>query len=300
MARTYFIVNPRSASGQTAKRWPAIKQAFEAALGPLDFALTEGPGHATRLALLAQAQGFETIVAVGGDGTLHEVLNGISEQAVLGYYPSGTGQDFSQTMGIAGQTMADHVKRLLKGEQKRIDVGLVTYRSPAGGETARKFINVSSLGFSAHVVQRVNRSSKRLGGKMTFLLGVLRSLLLLKNHQLRIEVDGAEFFNGRSLIVTMANGRFFGGSMMIAPGAEVDDGLFEVVVVAEMGRLEVLLNIGSIYAGRHLTHPKIKLVRGREITVSSPETAWIEADGELLGVTEAKFQLLRQAVAFIV
>lgn len=298
--RSYFIVNPRSANGKTARRWPAIKQAFESALGPLDFALTEAKGHATKLALTAQANGFEKIVAVGGDGTLHEVLNGLSERAVLGYYPSGTGQDFSQTMGIAGRSMAEHVQRILKGEQQRIDVGLVTYRLPEGGQAARKFINVSSLGFSAHVVQRVNRSSKRLGGKATFILGVLRSLLFLKNTPLRIEVDGAEFFSGRSLIVTMANGRFFGGSMMIAPQAEVDDGLFEVVVVGRMGRIEVLRNIGSIYAGTHLAHPKIKLTRGRTITISSAETAWVEADGELLGMTEAKFQILRQAVAFIV
>jgi diacylglycerol kinase (ATP) len=298
--RHYFIVNPRSANGQTAKRWPAIKQAFEAALGPLDFALTEAKGHATKLALLAQAQGYEKIIAVGGDGTLHEVLNGLSERAVLGYYPSGTGQDFSQTMGIAGRSLADHVQRLLKGEQRRIDVGLVTYRSPEGGLAARKFINVSSLGFSAHVVQRVNRSSKRFGGKATFIFGVLRSLLFLKNNDLRIEVDGAEFFDGRSLIVTMANGRFFGGSMMIAPQAEVDDGLLEVVVVGKMGRIEVLLNIGSIYAGQHLANPKVKLTRGKEIAISSKEISWIEADGELLGMTEAKFQILQKAVAFIV
>jgi diacylglycerol kinase (ATP) len=298
--RTYFIVNPRSASGKTAKRWPAIKAAFEAALGPLDFALTEGKGHATKLALIAQANGFEKIIAVGGDGTLHEVLNGLSERAVLGYYPSGTGQDFSQTMGISGRSLADHVQRLLKGEQRRIDVGLVTYRSPEGEQAARKFINVSSLGFSAHVAQRVNNSTKRFGTKPTFIFGVLRSLLFLKNTNLRITVDDIPFFAGRSLIVTMANGRFFGGSMMIAPQAKVDDGLLEVVVVGKMGRLEVLLNIGSIYAGKHLDNPKVKMTRGKEITISSRETAWVEADGELLGTTEAKFRILQQAVAFIV
>lgn len=306
-ARAFFIVNPHSANGRTARRWPAIKQAFEAALGPLDFTLTKGNMHATYLTGQALYDGYERIIAVGGDGTLNEVVNGfydsekkISERAVLGYYPSGTGQDFSLTLGIDRQDLNAHVARLLNGRPKMIDLGEATFRQADGKTVTRRFINESSLGFAANVARHVNESTKVLGGKATFILGLLRNLLFLQNHRLKIEVEGKEYFHGRALIVTLANGRYLGGSMMIAPRAEIDDGFLEIVLVGEMGRLEILCNFPGIYRGRHLANPKVRCLRGKRIRIASAEQVWLEMDGELVGLLGAEFCLREQEMPFIV
>ncbi|MCX5751561.1 MAG: diacylglycerol kinase family lipid kinase [Candidatus Saganbacteria bacterium] len=304
--KPYFIVNPHSAGGKTAKRWPGIKACFESAIGSIDFDFTKGNIHASYLTGKALYDGYKKIIAVGGDGTLNEVLNGfydadkkIVEDAVLGYYPSGTGQDFSQTVGIDHDSIEKHVERLLGDRHWQIDVGQVTFCKADGTVTTRKFINESSLGFAAAVAKRTSHPSKLLGAKPTYILGILRSLFFIQHHHLNIEVDGRNFHQGRSLIVTMSNGRFFGGSLMIAPHAEIDDGLLEVIAVGDMGRIEVLANIRGIYSGKHLMNPKVKYTRGKEIRINSDEEVWIEMDGEIVGMVEAIFRVLPKEIGFI-
>jgi YegS/Rv2252/BmrU family lipid kinase len=305
--KIFFIVNPYSANGWTGRKWPGIKERFEAELGPIDFALTRGSNHASYLVAQALYEGYEKIIVVGGDGTLNEAVNGFYEDgrringgAVLGYLPSGTGEDFSLTLGIDDHQLSDHVRRLLGGEPRPVDIGEAAFRKWDGTAATRKFINESSLGFSAAVALRVNNSSKLLGGRAAFFLGVLRTLTFLKSNPVRIEIDGDEYYNGRALIVALCNGRYFGGGMMIAPRAEVDDGQLEIVIVKEMGRLELLANIGSVYKGTHLANPKVICARGREINISSEQGLWIEMDGELVGLTGASYRLLDKEIGVIV
>jgi diacylglycerol kinase family enzyme len=138
-----------------------------------------------------------------------------------------------------------------------------------------------------------------MGPKPAYVLGILRSLAFIKHHNINIEVDGHNFHQGKSLIVTMSNGRFFGGSLMIAPQAEIDDGYLDVVAVGNMGRLDVLANIKGMYTGKHLMHPKVKYTRGKSIVITSDEEVWVEMDGEVVGLVEARFQVLPKEISFV-
>lgn len=304
--KTFFIVNPHSANGRTGRRWPEIKALFEAELGPVDFELTKGNFHAKYLTGKALYDGYQKIIAVGGDGTLNEVINGfydaekrIAPDAVLGYFPSGTGEDFSQTLGIKQFSFPERVKRLANRHHRKVDVGIATFRKEDGTIVTRRFINEASLGFAANVAHKINNSSKFFGSRTTFIMGLLRSLLFLKNQRMRIEIDGRGVHDGRCLITTLSNGKYFAGGMMIAPDAVIDDGLFEVIIVGAMGRLEVLKNLPGIYQGKHLALAKVKCVRGKVVRITSDEEVWIEMDGELVGIVEALFRVKEKELLFI-
>lgn len=304
--RYYFIVNPHSAGGNTAKIWPRVKEAFELKLGKLDFSFTKGNIHATYIAGKALYDGYDAIIAVGGDGTLNEVLNGfydsdkkINHEACLGYFPSGTGEDLSRTLGIDDLSVEEQVNRLLNNDIKKIDAGMAIFRKKNGSFTSRRFINESSIGFSSDVAERVNRSPKVFRGKAAFILGILSSLIFLKNHKITVNVDGHGFFEGPVLAGVAANGKFFGGGMMIAPNAAIDDGSFDIVIVEGMSRIEVLRNIGSIYGGHHLSNKKVIIKRGKEIRITSKEEVFIEMDGEPVGCLDVILRLLEKEVNFI-
>ena len=309
--RPFFVVNPHSASGRTVRLWGELQGLLRERFGELHFELTRGPMHAADLAASAIEQGSDLVVAVGGDGTLNEVLNGCFRAArqppagaALGYIPSGTGSDFARTLGLYGLPVGEQVRRLADGTVRLLDCGQVhfTGSSPEGQplETSRLFLNESSLGFSAETVNNVNRASKRFGGKMSFLLGVLRTLARLRNPLLQVSVDGQQVYEGPTLLVAVANGKYFGGSMMIAPMAELQDGEFDVVVVSAMSRLTVLRKIGKIYRGEHLGEPEVSVHRGGEVRINTVgEEVLLEMDGEQPGRLAADFRISRHTVPFI-
>ena len=233
-ATTMVVVNPRSASGRTGRQWPAIRQALVEAGVDFDHRFTGGPGDATGLTRAALAGGCRRVVAAGGDGTLNEVLNGffdhggapVAEGAVLGLLPSGTGGDFRRSAGIPVHPAAA-AALLARGDRRRIDVGRIDYGE---GIRSRLFLNIADCGLGGEVVARVNRSGKSAGCKATFLYHSLAALVRFPGRSLRVDVDG-EVREGRLANVVVANGRYFGGSMLIAPDADLADGRFDVVLV---------------------------------------------------------------------
>jgi len=302
----YFIVNPHSSNGRTGRSWPAIKEELEKHLGSIEFSLTEHKIHASILAGEAIKEGYENIIAVGGDGTLNEVVNGFYENnrlrrrdTALGYFPSGTGEDFSRTLGIEKLSLHTQAERIVKAQPTYIDIGEAHFQKGDGSFATRRFINESSVGFGANVTELVNRSNKLFGGKASFFAGVLRSLCFLKNHRISVKTDGKDFFEGRTLLTAISNGKYFGGSMMIAPKAMIDDGFFEVVIAREMNRKEVLRDIGSIYSGNHLSNPKVLYTRCKTIAVQSDEKVFLEMDGEPVGLIDAQFKLLEKEIRFL-
>lgn len=302
----YFIINPASAGGKTEKLWPHIKNFLEKERTEYSFFMTSHRMDASRLTSRALKEGYKKIIAVGGDGTLNEVLNGfwegtrkIAQDACLGYFPSGTGEDFSRTLGIERLTVETQTERILKAPGTFIDVGEAHFVKGDGSQAARKFINESSVGFGANVTELVNRSNKLFGGKVSFFSGVLRSLFFLKNHSVRIKADGRDFFEGKTLITAVTNGKYFGGSMMISPKAMIDDGFFDVVIVREMNRKEILRDIGSIYSGNHLSNQKVISLRCKTLSVQSEEKIFLEMDGEPVGLADAQFKLLEKEIKFL-
>ncbi|MBN2553885.1 MAG: diacylglycerol kinase family lipid kinase [Spirochaetales bacterium] len=305
--RPFFIVNPHSGAGSTGHLWPEWEKQLRDKLGSVDFAYTRGILHAVSLTREALDNGYDRIIAVGGDGTLNEVLNGFFDDgkvccpdAALAYIPNGTGADFSRTLGFHGRSIDEHIERLLSARATAVDCGEVRFVDSKGEETNRLFINESSLGFSANTADAVNRASKHFRGRLPFLIGVIRCLSTLKNPVLRISVEGRLVHEAPTLMVAVANGKYFGGSMMIAPHAEIDDGLLDIIVISRMSRLTLLRKIKSIYSGQHLDEPEVTALRGKTVHISAiHDEVLLEMDGEQPGKLAAEYRVAKKTIPFV-
>jgi YegS/Rv2252/BmrU family lipid kinase len=304
-ARVACIVNPRSAGGKTGKRWPEIERAVTKHLGEIHAYMTSKPRHATELARQALAEGAELVISVGGDGTNNEVLNGLFEDgrpvnpaAAMSVIPGGTGGDFARLLGFPKE--ADAVAaRLAQSKPKPIDVGRLTCVDPSGATISRMFLNITSFGLGGEVDDRVNRTSKALGGRLSFLWASLMAVLSYKNRPVHLVID--DVLNEERVIqqVSVANGQYFGAGMWVAPHAALDDGLFDIVIQGDRTKAETLLGGSDIYKGKHLEDPKTQVVRGRRLTATSREVTLIDMDGEQPGRLPATIELVPRALPFL-
>ncbi len=289
-------MNPAAAGGTTGKRWPEI--AHRSAQRGLDgdALISERPGQLTALAADAVAGGATRLVVVGGDGSVNEVVNGIADAhgVELAVIPRGTGWDFVRTFDIPRDLDAA-VDVALTGSVREIDLGAVTYRT-WGGEDARSvFANVASAGISGAIAQRANESSKALGGKVSYYWATLAVFVGWQTGEMRVTVDG-ESRNGKMIDAVVCNGRYLGGGMMMCPEAEPDDGVFDVLLIGDVTKRDLLLVLPKTYKGNHLPHPRLELLRGKVVTVESAEPLPIELDGEQPGTTPARFEVLPRAL----
>ena len=237
------------------------------------------------------------IVAVGGDGTLNEIVNGMLRaggDAEVAAIPIGTGLDFVRTHGIPTR-FDDAVRVALTGTTRTIDAGRVTYRSWAGATEERYFHNVSSAGMSGAVAQRANTMSKALGGRATFFYALTRVFFEWENTELTVTVDGDER-RGRMHDVIVANGVWHGGGMKLAPDAQQDDGLFDVIFIGDVTKIDFVLTAPKLYRGTYLAHPKVDHARAAVVAVEAHEPLPIELDGEQVGTTPARWEIVRDAL----
>ena len=293
--RTVFLVNPASDNGATGKRWPELAHRA-ARLGLSGETLfSDRPGHLIELARSAVDGGATLVVAVGGDGTLNEVVNGIAGRDVdLATIPLGTGMDFGRTYGIPTK-FEDAVRVALEGKPRTIDAGRVSFRTWGGEEAERWFANVGSVGMSGAVAQRANGMSKALGGKATFFYALTRVFLEWENTDVTVRFDGQER-HGKMHDVIVANGVWHGGGMMLAPDARPDDGAFDVVMIGDVGKVDFLTTAPKLYKGKHVGHPKIEVVRTARVEVDAAERLPIELEGEQVGTTPATFEVVTGAL----
>jgi diacylglycerol kinase (ATP) len=258
--------------------------------------LSERPGHLIELTRAAVEGGATLVVAIGGDGTLNEVVNGVAGSGVeLATIPLGTGMDFGRTYGIPTK-FDDAVRVALSGETRTIDAGRVRYRTWGGEDAERWFANVGSVGMSGAVAQRANGMSKALGGKLTFFYALTRVFLEWQNTEVTVRVDGDER-RGRMHDVIVANGVWHGGGMKLAPDASPDDGAFDVVLIGDVSKLDFLTTAPKIYKGRHVNHPKVEVLRSARVDVDAPAVLPIELEGEQVGTTPATFELVPRALS---
>jgi YegS/Rv2252/BmrU family lipid kinase len=290
-----FLVNPASAAGSTGRRWPEL--AHRAAQLGLkgDVLLSSGPGELTELAARA-AQEYELLVAVGGDGTVNEVVNGIAgvigpELAIV---PRGTGRDFVRTFGIPGK-FDEAIRIAVEGRTRTIDAGRVDFRAWNGEPRTSWFANIASAGMSGAIAQRANDGSKALGGKASYLAAILSVFARWDVNEMRVDVDG-ETRSGPMHDVVVANGAYFGGGLHICPEADPADGLFDVLTIGHLTKGDLALTLPKAYKGRHLPHPKAELLRGRRVTVDADEPVPVELDGEQPGTTPATFSVVPDAL----
>jgi diacylglycerol kinase (ATP) len=235
------------------------------------------------------------VVAVGGDGTVNEVASGlvgsVSELAVL---PRGTGVDFVRTHGIPTK-LDDAVRVALHGATREIDAGRVEFRAWSGEPGEAWFVNVAGVGMSGAVAKRTNESSKALGGKASYLWSTLAVFARWQNTDVLVKVDG-DARSGRMHEVVVANGRYLAGGMEMCPEASPDDGLFDVLVIGDVTKADLVRTLPKIYRGTHLPHPKAELLRGATVTVESDEALPIQLDGEQPGTTPVRFEVEPRAL----
>jgi diacylglycerol kinase (ATP) len=250
------------------------------------------------LAERAASDGASLLVAAGGDGTLNEVVNGLVRSGAgteLATIPLGTGMDFVRTHGIPTK-FDDAVAVARDGVARTVDVGRVSYRTWDGADAERYVANVGSVGMSAAVAQRANGMSKALGGKTTFFYALVRVFLEWDNTIVNVELDDGDRREGRMHDVVVATGQYHGGGMWLAPDAQPDDGLFDVLLIGDVTKGDFVTTAPKLYKGTHVAHPKIDVVRSRAVTVDAPERLPIELDGEQLGTTPVRFEVVPGAL----
>lgn len=323
--RTFIIANPQAGAGTVKKEWEVIDRLIKNTLSEYDVAFTSGQGHATLLAREAIKAGWEQIVSVGGDGTLNEVVNGFFEapegdklytledgwvvrkearlehlnpEAVLGLIPIGTGGDFRRTLGVMGG-WRQAVERLGGKETRQIDVGQLGFVNHEGRLDSRIFINIASAGLSGLVDKIANKTWKGFGGKASFAVASVRAMALWKNVETVMRIDEVEELEQRFMNCVLANGQYFGGGMRVAPGAQLDDGQLQLVVIGDLGRLSSLPKMTKLYSGNHLDEEGIwhRHVRSLAVKPKHPTIkCLLDVDGEQPGSLPATWHVLPQAL----
>lgn len=299
------MVNPASGGGRAGREWTDVSSWLDTTGLPFEARLTTRALEATEIAKTAVKQSRPVVVAVGGDGTLNEVVNGffhngapIPTTSKLAMLPLGTGGDFRRTLRIPLDPK-EAIQVIKAGTPRRLDAGCATYQADNGSTAVRHFINIADLGLSSVVAHRVNTGSKRLGAA-AFTLASGMALLGWKNKPMTVVVDGNQFDLVAQQIV-IANCQYYGGGMRMAPSAKPTDGVFDVILIGDVGKVETARKLGSIRNGTHLDdhNPKIQLMYGKRISVSSKARVLVDLDGETPGTLPALFEIQPGAIEFI-
>jgi diacylglycerol kinase (ATP) len=304
--RTGVIINPVAGSRRMRRRLSELELVLQSHFSDLTVCKTSGPGDAGRLAQRLCAARVELVVAVGGDGTIGEVADGIlahdGTRPALGIISCGTGSDFARSIGQPGN-LQEQVLRIVSGQRQPIDVGRVTYSNSAGQQTLRHFINVASFGLSGETALAVNsaRQKSRMPSRILFLGHTVRELIRYQFQDVVMSLDAAPPINAQIAVVAAANGRFFGSGMMVAPRARIDDGLLEYVVIRGASKPTLIRDLQLLYTGRHVGHPAVTMLRGKRLEVSALGQAdvRIEIDGEAVGQLPATFEIVPQALTLL-
>jgi diacylglycerol kinase (ATP) len=227
---------------------------------------------------------------------VHEVANGIAGRGgvEIAVIARGTGWDFARSLGLP-RNIDRAIDVALSGETRTIDLGRATYRLWAGGEGQSFFANVASAGMSGAIAQRANDSSKALGGKVSYVWATFAVFARWSSSEIEVSVDG-ETRRARMHDVIVSNGPYVGGGMKICPDAEPDDGIFDVLLIGDLTKRDLVLTMPKIYRGTHLPHPKAELLRGSRVTVEAADPLPIELDGEQPGTTPARFEIVPRAL----
>ncbi len=304
--RPFVVVNPRAANGEVGENWEQVRALLESTLGAFDFAMTDAPMAAARLAREALKSGHDLIASLGGDGTHNETVNGffeggqvINPAAALAILPCGTGGDFRKSLDLSGD-MREAALRIASGSPSPCDVGRVRFVQHDGQEAERYFINIASFGISGLVDKKANTSSKALGGKASFMLALVRALSEFTPQRVRMVIDDRIDVQAPINNVAVANGRFFGGGMKVAPFARIDDGFFNIVIIREMSLSDVVLTGIKVYDGKHLESPHISHLQARKLFAepmgAEGDEVLLDIDGEAPGRLPATFEILPGAI----
>lgn len=301
--RLHFIINPASGGGSAGKVWAQARGYIESVLGAFSYEFTGQKGHAIELAKRASGRS-EKIIGIGGDGTISEIVTGVlqsGQNSAIGVLNLGTGGDLCRSLGIRSN-MSQGLKRLQNGVPKPMDVGRVTFQTLNQSQEIRYFMNITGCGMAGEVVRTINRSRK-LFGSFSYYISSVQNLLSYKNKNIKIYLDDAvEPLHFKVVTVAVANGRYFGGGMQVAPGAKLDDGLFHVTVIGDWNLFEKVLYSSRLYGRKFLKTPGVHSFEAKKIRIEPEEgetSVYIDSDGEDIGMIPMTVEILPSSIQLI-
>lgn len=283
------VVNPVSGRGQAKAVWPALENELVRLGIEHSVEWTQHPGHAIAVAEQAANRGFTRVLSVGGDGTLREVIQGsLGTSVEIGLVPAGSGNDFGRTLGIP------------RDPRRALDVALETNveQIDVGEIDGSAYVNVAGCGIDAEIASLAATKLRFLGGRLSYLSSALVQLAVHKPRRYKLTIDG-ETIMVHAYLVAAANGRYYGGGMMIAPNADPSDGLLDICVVRSMSKAAFAANLPRVYVGKHLEHPLVHVWRGRSVTVETDFPVRCQADGEIVASSPVRFQISQHQVPIV-
>ncbi len=292
-----LIINPTAGRGKAGKQVPEIRRLLGAKVANWAWHYTKKRGDATDLAREAAQSGVRTVIAVGGDGTLHEVVNGVlGSEATVGLIPFGTGNDFARALGLFG-SLETACAALTGGVVKHIDIGVIKGN---GTDGPRHFLVLAGTGYDARTAQTVNDGIRHLSGPLAYVWGAILTLRTFKPFALTLTLDEEPPRQVQAMFASFCNTETTGGGMKIAPGATVDDGSLDVCLVETVSKPALLYQLTQIFSGKHVRHPAVTMLRARTISVDADPPQPLLIDGEVCGTTPATISLLPGALPFLV
>lgn len=302
MEKWYVIVNPSSAFGTGFEQWKRIEPLLVKSNLSFQASVSRHPGHILELAENAARQGFRQFIAVGGDGTVNELVNGLYKagalpECIVTTIPVGRGTDWAKTLGFDASHERS-IQAILKGKTRMLDAAVALIQGEDGTHE-RIFVNVAGLGYDAFVTERANRRRKKQT-KGSYLFELFRCLLKYRSTMVNVVVDGVEQYHGKVFSMAVGNCKYNGGGMIPLPNADPQDGLLDVTVIGDVSKLDVLFNVYRMFNGTLLEHPKVAGFKGKEVEVNSSPEVKIEVDGEVIGQTPARFLIIPKALRAII
>ncbi|NNL00764.1 MAG: diacylglycerol kinase family lipid kinase [Eudoraea sp.] len=295
-----FVINNKN--NRLAKVLPRLrKYCREIHLGSVQFIITQRKKHAIELARKVTEKGCDYMVAVGGDGTLNEVINGMlqsniptNEYPTIGLLPLGSANDFARTAGISNSIEA-LIELIQSNSSKKIDLGKIIIQQT---RETRYFINIAGIGLGAEIAQNLEQSSSVLGPGFNYFRHIIKGFLSYAKKEVSC-TSSAWQWKGRLLQMTVANGRYFGNAICIAPDARITDGLFQVSIFGDLSIWDYLKNYGNLKKGVKINLPQVCYHNTREVLLQSTDSCSIEADGEYVGLAPAVITILPKAISFL-
>ena len=284
-----FILNPVAGKGKSMRFLPIIKEVCSKEQIEYTIKMTHHAGGATPLVKWGIEHGYDRIIAVGGDGTVNETVNGIiGSKAVLGVVPGGTGNDFIRSISSTKNT-DQYILDVIHGEVKSIDLGLCN---------GQYFINMASTGLDTQVVMHTEKVKKYFSGSAAYLIAAPFSILSYKGWDMKIQID-EETVQDKTLLVAIANGRYYGGGVMPTPDAKLDDGFFDLCHVKHLSRPRIFQLLPKYIKGKHMNLKEVYLTKGKEITITCDSDFPLNLDGEITMTSKASFKIINNAISIV-
>ncbi|PYG89039.1 YegS/Rv2252/BmrU family lipid kinase [Ruminiclostridium sufflavum DSM 19573] len=287
-----FIINPKAGKGKAIELLPVINDLFKDKGEEFIIRVTAYPGHATEIAREYSGMGACRIYSVGGDGTVNEVVNGMAgSRSSLGIIPTGSGNDFIRSIALV-YDIREMLERTINGKEKSIDLARVN---------DKYFINISSIGFDADVVFNAGKFKRVPGvtGSMAYIISIIYTVLKKKIFPVKIYIDNKEM-ELKILLAAIANGRFYGGGIMAAPEAEIDDGFLDICLITGVSRFRILSLFPKYIKGEHRQLEEVSFYRGKNIKIESNAELRLNIDGEIMPSSEIEFEIINKGINVII